>query len=172
MSYFSKIENRCWGLLKTQSNAEKSVRKYLEGNGYPCYLPLICNTNENLKNKHSKMMPMFPGYIFAAWGTIEDKDKIHRHSLIAYYTFHDYAQEDFVIESMEQIKRIELASKEYAIKACSAPSSKNWTTIKDGTLSGCGGYLSRGEERSRFTIKLSLVDAFFEILIPNNVLSY
>ena len=172
MEYFQKYEDRYWGLLKTKSNAERAVQKYLEAAGYPCYLPLLSNIVAHPKRKCRRMVPMFPGYIFAAWGTIEDKAKLHWHSQIAYYMFHDYMQEPFILESMELIKRIELASKEYEVNPCTKPDNDESVTLTSGVFSGCSGFLKKDKERSRLIIKLDLIGTYFEILMPNNVLSY
>ena len=45
---------------------EKTLYGALRSQGVPCYLPMIRKTTEYTHRIYTRMVPMFPGYVFAS----------------------------------------------------------------------------------------------------------
>ena len=57
-----------WYLIQTKPNSHLTASKNLKQQGFEVFLPLISKTSRSTKKFISKIVPLFPGYLFLGCG--------------------------------------------------------------------------------------------------------
>lgn len=71
-----------WFVLRTRSRQEKAVARDLQGRGVAHFLPLVGQVRYYGRNKVSRRVPLFPGYVFLH-GSLEQAYEADRSDRVA-----------------------------------------------------------------------------------------
>ena len=111
--FIEKIENLRWYLLMTMPRSEAKVESFFRSSGITCYLPRITHTYiNNFSGKNGKkysykrkpvIVPMFPGYIFAALDLDTISNTRYQKSVAKIFINQGYSEEELIkeLEGME-----------------------------------------------------------------------
>ena len=165
---FRQYESRAWGLLHTRRHHEKKIRAYFEHNGLPCYLPTLTKVRSKY---HPSYLPMFPGYLFCAWGE-EDHAIVANCPGIANRIQSQPGCDDDIIRQMEALYKIERLSETCDVDLNREPLAQKikMVTVKCGPLTGSPGYWKEIDGKKYFAMTLNLMDTAFEVTIDGTSL--
>lgn len=160
---FRQYESRAWGLLHTRCHQEKKARTYFEHNGLPCFVPTLTKVRSKYRTSY---LPMFPGYVFAAWGP-EDESVVSYCSSIVHHIQTELGNDEDIIRQMEMLYKIEQLSKTCDVDLSREPLAQKMkmVTVKCGLLAGSPGYWKEIDGKKYFAMTLNLMDTAFEVAI-------
>ena len=166
-SLLQPYPDRRWCALHTRARHEKKVDAACAALRLPAYLPLRIHRTFSGGKVNTFLLPMFPGYVFAAVGPGEITH-LKRTGSVAQRI--EAADEPALLRDLGNVLLVERAAVEAAEAQRLEPGQK--VTVMAGPLAGVTGVVVRYKNRTRLQISVGaigqgvLVDVAEDVLLP------
>jgi len=151
-SFIVAHSDRRWCVLHTRARHEKKVCLACQSQGIPCYLPLRTHRTFSGGKVNTFLLPVFPGYVFAALGQ-NDFSSLKRTQSVA-QRLDPPNQKQFIIE-MNRVYQVEQTGMQ--IECAETLSMGQAVMVKSGPLSGLIGKVVRYKNRTRLQIEIAAI---------------
>lgn len=151
---------RDWYVLQTKPRAEKKVAQWLGFYRYFCHLPLIAKIRKVQRRKVKTLLPLFPGYVFAALFP-DERIKMLQTNLIV-KTIHVLHPRP-MIHQLRQIKNA--TRRQPNVKVVHHFKSGDLVRITAGPMRGIEGYVKRDGPNATLCINVDILSATVEVAV-------
>lgn len=166
--YIQRVEGLSWYLIRTMPRSEQHAEAFLKGNKIPCYLPRYNRVYINSfvgKNgrkyeykRPAVLVPMFPGYIFAALN-VEYMSLTRGNRSIAQVCLYGNYTESELLSDLHKVQEFEFLAGNNRIEVCREIQEGKPVLIKRGIFKGWDGIVEKRMDRNFVFIRINSMGA-------------
>ena len=165
-AYIRKYDDLRWHLIRTMPRSENHAEAFFIQNGIPCYLPkynrhyMNTVTAESGKKycykRPAVLVPMFPGYIFAALD-LETISETRRNRHIIQVCLQPDCSEETLISDLNKVKDFEFLAKTNRIEVKQELEIGKRVVVACGPFKGWEGVVERREDNNLIWIRVETI---------------
>jgi len=142
-----------WCVLHTRARNEKALAVDLDRSGLCYFLPLVQTTRRHGRRRVEVWLPLFPGYVFFAYETDEQRVRALQTNRIA--TVIEAADQDRLCQELEQIRRALASQRRVALYPGIRKGRR--CRVTGGSLKGLEGVVMRRGDTGRIFLDVAML---------------
>lgn len=143
---------------------EKTLYEALRRQGIPCYLPMIRKTTEYTHRIYTRMIPMFPGYVFAST-TPREVDLSRINSVLNRVFFLNSYDSEKLLKDLQTVHKYELLAQKRKVDVLSL-ALKDPVLITHGFFKGERAVIQHFNDHDEVTVQLDAIPYSLNVCIP------
>ena len=166
--YIQKLEGLSWYLIRTMPRSEQHAEAFFKANRIPCYLPrynrvyinsfIGKNGRQYSYKRPPVLVPMFPGYIFAALD-LDSMSTARMNRSVAQVCLYVNYTEDELISDLHKVQDFEFLARNNQIEVCQELREGIPVLIKRGALKGWEGIVEKRMGRNFVFVRINTLGA-------------
>lgn len=154
-----------WMYFVSRPRQEKKLYQGLLSQAIPCYLPQVKKTTEYAHRVYSRMVPMFPGYVFASTCSQGfDIAKLNS-SLLKVHFLSEAAAVD-LLHDLRTVRKYEILAKEHKVAVYPPMTPGTAVQVTKGYLKGEYAVVRRMVNNETVSIYLSSLQMTLSVELP------
>lgn len=169
--FLKTYEGTQWMYFTAKPQCEKSLYNALSAQHVVCYLPLIKKVTEYSHRVYTRMVPMFPGYVFASVCRAEFKTTLYSSFLGRCY-YLDEIQASALLKDLVTVRKYELLAQEHKVQVLVDLNIGDPVLITHGYFKGERAVIKRiSKERDEVIAELTALQMALSVQLPVDFLS-
>ncbi len=163
-SLLTAHEGSSWMYFTAKPRCEKALYGALRSQGVPCYLPMIRKTTEYTHRIYTRMVPMFPGYVFAST-TSQSFDLRKINSFLNRVFFLSPHDSEKLLKDLRTVHKYELLAQKRKVDVLNI-ALKDPVLITHGIFKGERAVIQHFNDHDEVTIQLDAVPYSLNVCMP------
>jgi len=155
------VERRAWFVLHVKPRTEKKVETFLRRYGCFHHLPVYVKITKVQRRKVKRVLPLFPGYVFARLSSDERILMLQTNLLVNTIVV---PQPREMIHQLRQIARAARGMPEFSPRP-DLFKEGDYVRVKYGPLRGTEGYVKRDGARATLCLNVEILNSSAEVSI-------
>ncbi len=171
MAMFIPFPGKHWSLVQTRPRNEKYARQNIAGQGIITYLPLITRVEIHNRSSRKRVLPMFPGYLFAC-PSLEEETLIRRDKCVWNVRILNASEEEELLRDLQVVRKCELLSLNRKLVVNPQLQVGDTVRLKNGPFKNHEVIVARRENETKIIVNLNFLGRNVEIACNADDLVY